>query len=83
MGKNKQVELSFDFFNLSGSGSKCSDSGYVEFGNGDSFSDSIQRFCGSEKPSALTSEGSDMWIRFVANGKTKYPGFKASYKSKG
>ena len=82
-GKYKQIELSFDFFNLSRSGAKCSDSGYVEVGDGDSFEDSKQKFCGSEKPSAVTSEGSTMWVRFVADGTTKYPGFKASYKSVG
>lgn len=78
----KQIELSFDVFNLSGSAPKCLDSDYVEFGNGNStFAKRIQRLCGSEKPSTIKSKDSVMWFRFVSTGKTKYPGFKASYKS--
>ncbi|KAL9973787.1 hypothetical protein ACROYT_G020289 [Oculina patagonica] len=81
-GKYKQIELSFDSFNLSGSGSKCSDSDYVEVGNGDTpFVNSVQKFCGSEKPATVTSDDSAMWVTFSTQGKTKYPGFKASYKS--
>lgn len=84
MNSYKQIELSFDVFNLSGSAPKCLDSDYVEFGNGNStFAKRIQRLCGSEKPSTIKSKDSVMWFRFVSTGKTKYPGFKASYKSVG
>lgn len=80
-GKYKQIELSFDFFNLSRSGAKCLDADYVQVGNGDStFENSIQKFYGSEKPSAVTSKDSAMWVKFVSFGKTKYPGFKGSYR---
>lgn len=82
MNKYKQIELFFDVFNLSGSTPKCLD--YVEFGNGNSTSGkSIQRLCGSDKPSTIKSKDSVMWFRFVSTGKTKHPGFKASYKSVG
>ena len=84
VNKYKRIELSFDVFNLSGSAPKCLDSDYVEFGNGDpTFAKDTQRLCGSEKPATMKSKDSVMWFRFVSTGKTKYPGFKASYKSVG
>lgn len=82
VGSYKNIELSFDLFNLSGSTSSCWD--HVEIGNGQSISENVlQRFCGSEKPSTVTSKGSALWVSFVTSGKRKYPGFKATYKSVG
>lgn len=75
------IELSFDFFNLSDS-ADCSED-YVEVRDG-LFSESqlIGKFCGSNKPSKITS---DMWhlrVVFKSSGKMKYPGFKATYETK-
>ena len=75
-----KIELSFEFFNLSES-SECSED-YVEIRDG-VFSSSpvIGKFCGAEKPPPVTSKDWDMRIEFRSLGKTKYPGFKASYKT--
>ena len=34
-------------------------------------------------PPVINSNDSTMWVRFITTGKTKHPGFKASYKSVG
>lgn len=64
--------LSFDLFNLPDS-KNCTDD-YVEIHR--------VRYCGSKKPATITSEGSDMHVKFESSGKSRYPGFKASYTSK-
>ena len=74
MDSDYNIEVSFDVFNLSQS-SECS-ADYVEVNR--------VRYCGSQKPEnvALESSRSDMRVMFKLNGKAKYPGFKASYKTK-
>ncbi|XP_078364752.1 tolloid-like protein 2 [Oculina patagonica] len=67
-----KIELSFDVFNLSFS-LECSVD-YLEIDQA--------RYCGSEKPAPITLDSSDMRIKFKSSGKTKYPGFKASYETK-
>ena len=81
MDTDSVIKLSFDFFNLSDS-ADCSED-YVEVRDG-LFSESqlIGKFCGSNKPSKITS---DMWhlrVVFKSSGKMKYPGFKATYETK-
>ena len=81
MSDLKQIELSFEFFNLSDPSPECLD--YVQIGDDRSdFSSNIPRFCGSEKPPSFTSDGSVMWVWFSSSGRMKRPGFKASYKAK-
>lgn len=78
---DRKIELSFDFFNLSDS-ADCSED-YVEVRNGQfDTSDLAGRFCGSEKPSSITSDDWEMRVAFKSSGKTKYPGFKATYETK-
>jgi len=74
-----KIELSFDFFNLS---ANCSED-YVEVRDG-LFSESelVGKFCGSNKPSKITSDFWDLRVAFKSSGKTKYPGFKATYETK-
>jgi len=67
-----KIELAFDIFNLSLSTGCTAD--YVEIDG--------TRYCGSEKPVLITLEGSDLRIKFKSSGKTKYPGFKASYETR-
>ena len=74
-----ELELSFDFFDLSDS-TNCTED-YVEVRYG-VFGDLAGKFCGSEKPSPITSEDWTIGVVFKASGKTKYPGFKATYKTK-
>ena len=66
------IELSFDVFNLYLSPGCTAD--YVEIDGA--------RYCGSEKPVPITLDSSDMRIKFKSSGKTKYPGFKASYETR-
>ena len=81
MDTDYKIKLSFDFFNLSRS-SDCSED-YVEVRDGQfSTSDVLGKFCGSEKPESITSSDWDLRIVFKSSGKTKYPGFKASYETK-
>ena len=76
-----KIKLSFESFNLSHS-SDCSED-YVEVRDGQfSSSDLLGKFCGSEKPQSITSSDWDLRIVFKSSGKTKYPGFKASYETK-
>ena len=76
-----RVKLSFDFFNLSRS-SDCSDD-YVEVRDGQfATSDLLGKFCGSDKPESVTSDLWELYVTFKSSGKTKYPGFKASYETK-
>ena len=83
-GKLKKIQLSFDSFNLTDSKPACSHSDYVEVGDGvAAYGSVIGKFCGSEMPPDITSSDATMWVRFVTTGKTKHPGFKASYKSVG
>ena len=77
----KLIELSFEVFNLSDPSPDCLDHVIVGNDKFDYNNDELE-LCGSEKPSPVTSEGSTMWVWFVSSGKTKYPGFKASYKTK-
>jgi len=75
------IELSFDFFNLSDS-TDCSED-YVEVRDGVfSASELVGKFCGSKKPSKITSDLWDLRVAFKSSGKTKYPGFKATYETK-
>ena len=81
MHSDYKIKLSFDFFNLSQS-SDCSDD-YVEVRDGQfDTSALIGKFCGSEKPESITSDSWDLHVTFKSSGKTKYPGFKASYERK-
>ncbi|KAL9973791.1 hypothetical protein ACROYT_G020293 [Oculina patagonica] len=76
-----KIELSFDFFNLSDS-TDCSED-YVEVRDGMwDTSDLVGKYCGAKKPSKITSDAWDLRIAFKSSGKTKYPGFKASYETK-
>ena len=76
-----KIKLSFDFFNLSQT-SDCSED-YVEVRDGlFSTSDLRGKYCGAEKPSTITTDSSDLRVAFKSSGKTKYPGFKASYETK-
>lgn len=72
MDSDYKIELTFDVFNLSLSPGCTAD--YVEIDDA--------RYCGSEKPAPITLDSSDMRIKFKSSGKTKYPGFKASYETK-
>ena len=75
-----KIKLSFDFFNLS-QASNCSED-YMEVLDGPFMSsDLIGRYCRMEKPSVITSSGSNLRVAFWSSGKTKYPGFKASYET--
>ena len=75
------IELSFNFFNLSDS-TDCSED-YVEVRDGVfSASELVGKFCGSKKPSKITSDLWDLRVAFKSSGKTKYPGFKATYETK-
>ncbi|KAL9973788.1 hypothetical protein ACROYT_G020290 [Oculina patagonica] len=76
-----KIELSFDFFNLSDS-TDCSED-FVEVRDGlFSTSDLVGKYCGADKPSKITSDAWDLRVAFTSSGKTKYPGFKASYEIK-
>ena len=81
MDSNYEITLSFDYFNLSRS-SDCSDD-YVEVRDGQyDWSELVGKFCGADIPESITSDSWDMSVKFKSSGKTKYPGFKASYKTK-
>ena len=81
MDSNYEITLSFDYFNLSRS-SDCSDD-YVEVRDGQfDTSELVGKFCGADIPESITSDSWDMRLTFKSSGKTKYPGFKASYKTK-
>lgn len=76
-----KIKLSFDFFNLSDS-TDCSED-YVEARDGlFSTSELVGKFCGSQKPSKITSDAWNLRVAFKSSGKTKYPGFKATYETK-
>ena len=76
-----KIIVSFDYFNLSRS-SDCSDD-YVEVRDGlFDTSELLGKFCGADIPKSITSDSWDMRVTFKSSGKTKYPGFKASYKTK-
>ena len=78
---DQKIKLSFDFFNLSDS-TDCTED-YVEVRHGQwDTSDLAGKFCGSEKPSSVTSDDWEMRVAFRSSGKTKYPGFKATYETK-
>ncbi|XP_044168840.1 dorsal-ventral patterning tolloid-like protein 1 [Acropora millepora] len=75
------VELSFEFFNLSSS-SDCSED-YVVVRDGlYSSSDVVGKFCGSNKPQSITLDAWDLRVEFKSSGKAKFPGFKARYEVK-
>ena len=81
MDSNYEITLSFDYFNLSRS-SDCSDD-YVEVRDGPfDTSELLGKFCGADIPESITSDSWDMRLTFKSSGKKKYPGFKASYKTK-
>ena len=80
-GIDNNIKLSFDFFNLSRS-TGCVDD-YVEVRDGPiDTSDLLGKFCGSERPESVTSDSNYLRVVFNSTGKTKYPGFKASYVTK-
>ena len=75
------IKLSFDSFNLSQS-SDCSED-YVEVRDGQfDTSDLVGKYCGSEKPSSITSDDWELRVAFRSSGKKKYPGFKATFETK-
>ena len=81
MDSDYNIKLSFDSFNLSQS-SDCSED-YVEVRDGQfDTSDLVGKYCGSEKPSSITSDDSELRVVFRSAGKTKYPGFKATFETK-
>ena len=88
MDSHYEITLSFDYFNLSRS-SDCSDD-YVEVRDGQfDTSELLGKFCGADIPESITSDSlptpgahHTMRLTFKSSGKTKYPGFKASYKTK-
>ena len=81
MDTDYKIVLSFDSFNLSNSAA-CSED-YVEVRDGlFSTRELVGKYCGSEKPSEITSDSWDLRVAFKSSGKTKYPGFKASYETK-
>ena len=81
MDSNYKITLSFDYFNLSRS-SDCADD-YVEVRDGQfDTSKLVGKFCGADIPESITSDSWDMRLTFKSSGKTKYPGFTASYKTK-
>ena len=84
-GKLRKIQLWFDSFNLTDTNPECSHSDFVAVGDGDlSLGGTlIGKFCGSQMPPVINSNDSTMWVRFITTGKTKHPGFKASYKSVG
>ena len=80
MSGNKQIELSFDAFNLSEASPDCLD--FLQISNDPDEVDLSPKLCGSKIPSSFTSKGSALSVWFTSSGQTKYPGFKASYKTK-
>ena len=82
-GLLKRIVLSFDAFNLSDPSPECLD--YVQIGEEkmDYNRGSTTKFCGSMKPAPVTSSGGELYVWFFASGKTKHPGFKASYETEG
>ena len=81
MDSDYNIKLSFDSFNLSQS-SDCSED-YVEVHDGQfDTSDLVGKYCGSEKPSSITSDHSELRVVFRSAGKTKYLGFKATFETK-
>ncbi|PFX19451.1 Cubilin [Stylophora pistillata] len=78
---DSKIVLSFEFFNVSQT-SHCSED-YVEVQDGwFSTSDLVGKYCGGEKPSQITSDSWNLRVAFKSSGKTKFPGFKATYKTK-
>ncbi|PFX19454.1 cubilin-like isoform X2 [Stylophora pistillata] len=78
---DNNIKLSFDSFNLSQS-DECSED-YVEVRDGQfDTSDLLGKYCGSQKPSAITSDDWELRVAFRSSGKTKYPGFKATFETK-
>ena len=69
---SSECKLSFNSFNLPDSKNCAYD--YVEIHRA--------RYCGTNVPSTVTSNGSDISVTFKFNGKTRYPGFKNSPISK-
>ena len=66
-----RIVLTFNSFNLSSS-SRCS-ADYVSVYDGmHETSERIGKFCGSTKPNTITSNHSEMFVKFVANGKAQY-----------
>lgn len=78
---DNNIKLSFDSFNLSQS-DECSED-YVEVRDGQfDTSDLVGKYCGSQKPSAITSDDWELRVAFRSSGKTKYPGFRATFETK-
>ena len=73
-----QVELSFDFFNVSVSDDTFCFEDYVNIES------PYGTYCGSQKPEPITSYTFEpqLTVVFKSSGKTKYPGFKATYRRK-
>ena len=79
---DRHVKLSFDFFNVSASSSSCDDD-FVEVRDGPfDTSDLVGKYCGAEKPPEITSSDWDLRVEFKSSGKTRHPGFKATYETK-
>ncbi|XP_078371428.1 procollagen C-endopeptidase enhancer 1-like [Oculina patagonica] len=92
--EGRQVELSFDTFNLEQSEDCKND--YVEvreatfyLNDGTRYIQGVYgpiltgRLCGSSKPSTIQSAGNMIWVQFRSdsNSTTVYDGFKASFKA--
>ena len=73
-----QVELSFDFFNVSVS----DDTFLICLKDYVRIESPYGTYCGSQKPEPITSYESQLTVVFKSSGKTKYPGFKATYQRK-
>ena len=82
-GSFKRIALSFDVFNLSDTGPACLD--YVGIGESkfDINRASTRKYCGSKKPPLFTSGRGELYVWFFASGKTRHPGFQATYKTEG
>lgn len=80
-GSFKRIALSFDVFNLSDTGPACLD--YVGIGESkfDINRASTRKYCGSKKPPLFTSGRGELYVWFFASGKTRHPGFQATYKT--
>lgn len=83
VARRHSIELEFEFFDF-GDSQPCStreDASYVEVRDG-AHRDSQQLglFCGHARPDKISTTGSQMWVRFKANGYRSVK-FKAKYKA--
>lgn len=75
---SKRVKLTFDMFNLEDSSGCKGD--HVALYDG-YFGELLGKYCGSKTPDPVYSSGSTLHVKFVTDGKGRYPGFKASFES--